>query len=61
MRVRRMSVSNGRSCRISDYPSFSITGSVKGMRDHYYGKNALLVKCGRYIYNVPPQIYYSAY
>ena len=38
-------------------PNFSATGSIKGMRDKYYGKNALLVKCGSYIYNVTPDIY----
>ena len=32
------------------------------MRKLYYGKNALLVRCGDYIYNVTtnPDIYYSA-
>lgn len=33
-------------------PNFSATGSVSGMRKLYYGENALLVRCGSYIYNV---------
>jgi hypothetical protein len=32
------------------------------MKKQFYGKDALLVKCGNYIYNVTekPEIYYSA-
>ena len=43
------------------YPNFSITGSIKGMKEKYYGKNALLVRCGSYIYNVTskPEYYYN--
>lgn len=39
------------------YPNFSATGSIKGMKKLYYGKNALLVRSGSYIYNVPWEIY----
>ena len=48
---------------LSLFPNFSITGSIKGMKDKYYGKNALLVKCGKYIYNVSsaPYIYEAAH
>jgi hypothetical protein len=46
---------------VENFPNFSKTGSVKGMKKLYYGKGALLVKCGAYIYNVSsdPQIYYQ--
>lgn len=46
---------------LSNYPNFSATGSVKGMKKKYYGKDALLVRCGSYIYNVTdsPTIYYD--
>lgn len=46
---------------LTNFPNFSITGSIKGMKDKYYGKDALLVKCGQYIYNVTskPEIYYN--
>ncbi len=33
-------------------PNFSKTGSITGMKKLYYGMDALLVKCGSYIYNV---------
>lgn len=43
------------------FPSFSTTGSVKGMKKLYYGENALLVRCGSFVYNVTsePSIYYN--
>lgn len=27
---------------VSSYPSFSATGSIKGMKDQFYGKDAVL-------------------
>lgn len=58
-RVRYLKVTEGEKYNISNFPNFSKTGSVKGMKDKYYGKNALLVQCGSYIYNVTsaPEIY----
>lgn len=46
---------------VDNFPNFSKTGSIKGMKKLYYGKGALLVRCGDYIYNVSsdPQIYYQ--
>lgn len=61
MRVRRLKVADGRALNIGQYPSFSCTGSIQGMKEKYYGKNALLVRCGSYIYHVPPEVYYRAY
>ena len=48
---------------LSDFPNFSKTGSITGMKKLYYGKDALLVKCGAYIYNVTskPEIYEAAH
>jgi hypothetical protein len=45
----------------SEYPSFNKSGSIFGMRKLYYGANALLVKCGQYIYNVSsnPELFNS--
>jgi hypothetical protein len=46
---------------LEDFPNFSKTGSITGMKKQYYGKNALLVRCGAYIYNVTskPEIYFD--
>lgn len=46
---------------LSRFPNFHKTGSVAGMKRHFYGPNALLVRCGSYIYNVSsdPSIYYN--
>lgn len=42
------------------FPNFSHTGSIAGMKRLYYGANALLVRCGSWIYNVSsrPEIYH---
>ena len=61
MRVRRLKVKDGKILNIEKYPNFSATGSIKGMKDKFYGKDALLVRCGSCIYNVTsqPDIYYG--
>lgn len=64
MRVKYLSVKYHDKFHLEDCPSFSATGSIKGMKKLYYGDNAMLVKCGSYIYNIKnhPQkdtIYYN--
>ena len=46
---------------LSGFPNFSKTGPIRGMKKLYYGKDALLVKHGSYIYNVTqdPHIYHN--
>jgi hypothetical protein len=43
------------------FQNFHKTGSVLGMRKQYYGRDALLVRCGSFIYNVTsePKIYHE--
>lgn len=62
-RVKYLPVKRGKAIGISNYPNFSKTGSVVGMREKYYGWDALLVRCGEYIYNVSsnPEIYHMAH
>lgn len=62
MRVKRLTKEQGERLYISRFPNFHKTGSVKGMKKLYYGKDALLVRCGDYIYNVTsePSIYEQA-
>ena len=47
--------------KVKDFPNFHKSGSVSGMKKLYYGKDALLVRCGDYIYNVSgdSSIYYN--
>lgn len=61
MRVKTLPVKDGERLHIDDYPNFHKSGSIKGMKEKYYGKDALLVRCGSYIYNVTrnPGIYYG--
>ena len=62
MRTKRMTTEQGKRCDISRFPNFHKTGSIKGMKRLYYGKDTLLVRCGDYIYNVTsePSIYEQA-
>lgn len=52
MKVKRMSVKDGKFYNIEQFPNFSATGSIKGMKEKYYGEDALLIRCGSYIYYV---------
>jgi hypothetical protein len=60
MRVKTIPVKD-KPDSLSNFPNFSVTGSIKGMKKKFYGSDALLVRCGSYIYNVSsePDIYYS--
>ncbi len=62
MRVKRMTVEEGKRVNISRFPNFHKTGSIRGMKKLYYGQDCLLVRSGDYIYNVSsePQIYNQA-
>lgn len=62
MRTKRMTAEQGRRYGISRFPNFHRTGSIRGMKKLYYGNDALLVRCGQYIYNVTsePSIYNQA-
>lgn len=61
MRTKTVYVRDKARLRLSFFPNFSVTGSIRGMKDLYYGKDALLVRCGSRIYNVTskPSIYYG--
>lgn len=62
-KVKVLPVRDGKLVRIDRFPSFSRTGSVKGMKKLFYGENALLVRCGSWVYNVTaePWIYHRAH
>lgn len=62
MQTKKMTVEQGKRRGIDRFPNFHRTGSIKGMKQLYYGKDALLVRCGQYIYNVSsePSIYNQA-
>ena len=55
-----MTVAEGNRVNIDQYPNFHRTGSIIGMKRLYYGKDALLVRCGNWIYKVPLEIYLQA-
>jgi hypothetical protein len=63
MKVKKLTFQEGVEIGLGEFPSFSKTGSITGMKRDYYGKDALLVRCGYYIYNVTsnPDIYNQAH
>lgn len=63
MKVKYLRVKDGERLGIDKYPNFHRTGSIRGMKKRYYGADALLVRCGSYIYNVTskPEIYEQAH
>lgn len=56
-RVKYMNKREKERYHLYEYPNFSATGSISGMKEKYYGKDALLVRSGSWIYKVPPFIY----
>lgn len=61
MRTSTINKRDAQRIDISRFPNFHRTGSISGMKKLYYGRNALLVRCGSWIYNVSsePEIYYN--
>jgi len=60
MRVKRMGTNSIYAEKLRQLANFSISGSIKGMKKLYYGKGALLVRCGAWIYNATqnPDLYH---
>lgn len=60
-KCKTIPVSRHDEFNLSKFPNFSSSGSIIGMKQKYYGMDALLVRCGKYIYNVSsePKIYNS--
>lgn len=58
-RTKKVDTETGRNLGITGgrFPSFHKSGSIIGMKKLYYGKDALLVRCGDYIYKVTQEIY----
>lgn len=61
MRTKTLYKRDAEKVGISRFPNFHKSGSISGMKRLYYGKNALLVRCGSWIYNVSSEfgIYYN--
>ena len=61
MKTKYLPVKYYNTFQLWNYPSFHRSGSISGMKKLYYGENALLVRCGEYIYNVTEneKIYYQ--
>jgi hypothetical protein len=60
MKTKYLPVAEGKKLNIQQFPNFHASGSIKGMKDKFYGKDALLVRSGNYIYHVNSKIYQQA-
>ena len=60
-RVKYMNKEQKERYNLSQYPNFSATGSIYGMKKLYYGMDALLVRSGAWIYHVPKEVYDAAH
>ena len=60
-RVKYMNKEEKKIYNLSQYPNFSATGNIYGMKKLYYGMDALLVRSGSWIYKVPKEIYDAAH
>lgn len=62
MRVKRMTIEEGKRVGINRFPNFHKSGSITGMKRLYWGMDCLLVRVGQFIYNVSsePSIYNQA-
>lgn len=52
MRIKILYKRDAERINITRFPNFHRTGSIAGMKKLYYGKDALLVRCCSWIYNV---------
>ena len=61
MKTKTLHTLDAKNVGIRSFLSFHTSGSISGMKKVYYGRDALLVRCGSYIYNVSsaPEIYYK--
>jgi len=48
---KEISAGQSEKLNLDRFPNFNRSGSIKGMRAKHYGKKALLLRCGQYIYN----------
>lgn len=59
-RVKYMNKEQKQQYNLSQYPNFSVTGNIYGMKKKYYGMDALLLRSGSWIYHVPADVYAAA-
>lgn len=59
MGTKKLSKEEGNKLNINRLQTTHKSGSLSGMKKLYYSKDALLVRCGNWIYNVSskPEIY----
>lgn len=56
-RTKTMTISEGKKHNLSQYPNAGPYCNITGMKNKYWGIDALCIKCGVYVYKVPREIY----
>jgi hypothetical protein len=51
MKTKTLQAKDPRGHVLNDCPNFSRSGSITGMKQHYYGKQAKLLRYGSWIYH----------
>jgi len=46
---------------LDNFPNIDISGSLKGMKKLFWGKSALVVRCGGYYYKVTGEVYFGRF
>lgn len=60
MMYRTKKMNSNMAKHLERFPSIHKSGSVKGMKKHFWGVNALCVRCGNYVYLVDERTYAMA-
>ena len=58
MKYKYTSVKNYNRLRLWAFPSAGPNPCIAGMRDKYWGRNALIIKCGSYAYKVDSETFW---
>ena len=56
-RTKTMTIEQGEKYNLSQYPNAGPRCNITGMKNLYYGIDALCITCGAYVYHVPRKIY----
>lgn len=51
MKTKTLPTKDRRAALLDNLPNFDRSGSIRGMKKLYYGHDAKLIRCGKYIYH----------
>lgn len=60
-RTKYMTKAEAERFCLDEYPNAGPNPSISGMKNLYWGEDALCIKCGQYVYKVTQEIYDRAH